>query len=284
MEQADRLCYLETNFQAPSKGLLALAKAVEFQHAHGMSTSEGDERNSIPRAAEFATTHWSIVLAAGAKASPEAAEALEKLCRVYWYPLYAYVRRQGHDAHEAQDLTQAFFARLLEKEYVSRARRERGRFRSYLLTALNHFLVDEWKKSTRQIRGGGQPLLSLDEQDAEARYRREPVDELDAAKIYERRWAMTLLDQVLAGLEKEFLASGKSGLFEQLQVYLLGETTAPSHAETGRRLGMTEEAVKAAVYRLRRRYRELLRLEIAQTVATSDEIEDELRHLFAVLS
>src|SRR5919198_2364318 len=178
-----------------------------------MSPPDANRDLALSHDPQFATTHWSVVLAAGEKASPQAAEALEKLCRAYWYPLYAYVRRQGHDAHEAQDLTQAFFARLLEKEYVTRASRERGRFRSYLLTALNHFLVDDWKRANRQIRGGGRQILSLDEQTAEERYKHEPVDQMSAEKLYERRWAMTLLDQVLAQLEKEFSDLGNTALF-----------------------------------------------------------------------
>jgi RNA polymerase sigma-70 factor (ECF subfamily) len=245
-----------------------------------------DERNAAsPDPAEwFATTHWSVVLAAAGSETARAAAALEKLCRIYWYPLYAYVRRQGHEVHEAKDLTQAFFARLLEKDYVGRASRERGRFRSYLLTALNHFLVDDWKRANRQIRGGGRQILSLDEQIAEERYQHEPVDLMSPEKIYERRWAMTLLDHVLAQLEKEFADLGNAALFTQLQVFLLGDQMAPAYKEVAARLGLTEGAVKAAVYRLRRRYRELLREEIAQTVTTVDEVDGELRHLFAVLS
>jgi RNA polymerase sigma factor (sigma-70 family) len=235
-------------------------------------------------AQSFATTHWSVVLAAGGPATPRAAEALEALCRTYWYPLYAYVRRQGHDCHDAQDLTQAFFARLLEKDYVHRASQEEGRFRSYLLTALNHFIVDEWKRANRQIRGGGEQILSLDEVAAEDRYQLEPVDQLTAEKIYERRWALTLLDQVLARLEKEFIDLGNASLFAELQVYLLGEKMAPAYAEIAAKLGLTEGAVKAAVYRLRRRYRELLRETIAQTVAGPEEVEAELQHLFTVLA
>jgi RNA polymerase sigma-70 factor (ECF subfamily) len=239
---------------------------------------------SAAKLACFKTTHWSVVQAAGEEDVAQATEALEKLCSTYWYPLYAYVRRQGHDAHEAQDLTQAFFTRLLEKEYVGRASRDRGRFRSYLLTALNHFLADDWKRANRQIRGGGRQIFSLDEQTPEERYRHEAVDEMSAEKLYERRWAMTLLDQVLAQLEKEFIDLGNVALFAELQVFLLGEQIAPAYKEVAAKLGLTDGAVKAAVYRLRRRYRELLREEIAQTVATGDEIEGELRHLFAVLS
>src|SRR6185503_34908 len=153
----------------------------------------------------FATTHWSVIVTASKEIdSPHAREALETLCRTYWYPLYAYVRRQGHAPEDAEDLTQAFFARLLEKKYVANARRERGRFRTFLLAALTHFLADEWDKARRLKRGGGREIISFDAASAEERYRLEPVDQLDAAKLYERRWVTTLFDQVLARLEQEF--------------------------------------------------------------------------------
>ncbi|MEK7683857.1 MAG: sigma-70 family RNA polymerase sigma factor [Verrucomicrobiota bacterium] len=232
----------------------------------------------------FNTTHWSVVLAARDTASPGAAAALAELCRTYWYPLYAFVRRKGHSPHDAQDLTQAFFARLLEKNYVAQADRERGRFRTYLLAALTHFLADEWDKARRLKRGGGREIISFDAASAEERYRLEPIDQLDAAKLYERRWVTTLFDQVLARLEEEFRDSGKGGLFDQLKGSLLAEEPGPSYAELGTQLGLTEDAVKQAVHRMRRRYRELFREEIAQTVAGPGEVEDELKHLFAVLS
>src|SRR2546428_1400203 len=163
-----------------------------------MSPADENEKPALDKRQWFATTHWSVVLTAGQCASPQAAEALEKLCRTYWYPLYAFVRRKGHSPHDAQDLTQGFFARLLEKNYVARADRERGRFRTYLLAALTHFLADEWDKARRLKRGGSREIISFDAASAEEHYRLEPVDQLDAAKLYERRWGTTLFDRVLA--------------------------------------------------------------------------------------
>ena len=235
-------------------------------------------------AREFTTTHWSVVLATRDTASPEADVALAELCRTYWYPLYAFVRRKGHSQHDAQDLTQAFFGRLLEKNYVAQADRERGRFRTFLLAALNHFLSDEWDKSRRLKRGGDRKIVSFDAASAEERYRLEPVDQLDAAKLYERRWVTTLFDRVLARLEEEFRDSGKAALFDGLKSSLLAEDSGLSYAQLGMQLGLSEDAIKQAVHRMRRRYRELFREEIAQTVAGPDEVEDELNHIFAVLS
>jgi len=235
-------------------------------------------------AALFTTTHWSVVLAARDTASPEADVALAELCRTYWYPLYAFVRRKGQSAHDAQDLTQAFFARLLEKNYVAQADRERGRFRTFLLAALTHFLSDEWDKARRLKRGGGREIISFDAASAEERYRMEPVDQLDAVKLYERRWVTTLFDKVLARLEQEFRDSGKGDLFDSLKGSLLADDAALSHAELGAQLGLSVDVVKQTVHRMRRRYRELFREEIAQTVAGPAEVEDELKHIFAALS
>jgi len=232
----------------------------------------------------FATTHWSVVLSAREPDVPAAAAALEKLCETYWYPLYAFVRRQGHSPHDAQDLTQAFFARLLEKNYVAQADRERGRFRTFLLAALTHFLADEWDKARRLKRGGGREIISFDAASAEERYRLEPVDQLDAAKLYERRWVTTLFDQVLARLEQEFRNEGKGELFDGLKSSLLAEDCGLTYSQLGARLSLNEDAVKQAVHRMRRRYRELFHDEIAQTVAGPGEVEEELKHLFAVLS
>jgi RNA polymerase sigma factor (sigma-70 family) len=244
-----------------------------------------DSSDHLPGAArEFTTTHWSVVLAASDATSPRAEMALAELCRTYWYPLYAFVRRKGNSPHDAEDLTQAFFARLLERNYVAQADRERGRFRTYLLAALTHFLADEWDKARRLKRGGGREIISFDAASAEERYRLEPVDQLDAAKLYERRWVTTLFERVLARLEEEFHGSGKSELFEQLKGSLLAEERGLSYSELGNQLGLKEDAVKQAVHRMRRRYRELFREEIAQTVAGPGEVEDELKHLFAVLS
>ena len=224
------------------------------------------------------------MLAARGTASPQADAALAELCRTYWYPLYAFVRRKGKSPPDAEDLTQAFFARLLEKNYVAQADRERGRFRTFLLAALTHFLADEWDKSRRLKRGGGREVISFDAASAEERYRLEPIDQLDAAKLYERRWVTTLFDNVLERLEQEFRDSGKGELFNGLKSYLLAEDTGLSYAQLGAGLGLTEHAVKQSVHRMRRRYRELFREEIAQTVSTPGEVEDEMNHLFAVLS
>ena len=250
-----------------------------------MPSSRSEHATAEPTPQQsFVTTHWSVVLAARAPDAPQAAAALAELCRTYWYPLYAFVRRKGHSPHDAQDLTQAFFARLLEKNYVAQVDRERGRFRTYLLAALTHFLADEWDKARRLKRGGDREIISFDAASAEERYRLEPIDQLDASKLYERRWVTTLFDKVLARLEQEFRDSGKGELFDGLKSSLLAEDSGSSYAELGSPMGLTEDAVKQAVHRMRRRYRELFREEIAQTVAGPGEVEDELKHLFAVLS
>ena len=241
--------------------------------------------NRNPATAEaFRTTHWSVVLAAGGQPTVSSQEALAQLCRTYWYPLYAFIRRKGHGPHDAQDLTQSFFARLLEKNYLAQADRERGRFRTFLLAALTHFLADEWDKARRLKRGGGRELISFDAASAEERYRLEPVDPLDATKLFERRWVTTLFDKVLARLELELRDSGKGELFDGLKSSLLADPDSSTYAELGARLGLKEDAVKQAVHRMRRRYRELFREEIAQTVAGPGEVENELKHIFAVLS
>ena len=234
-------------------------------------------------AAQFTTTHWSVVLAAGDVASPQATEALEKLCRTYWYPLYAYVRRKGYSADDAQDLTQEFFARLLARNYLSVADRNKGKFRSFLLGSLEHFLAREWTKAHAQKRGGGQPSFSLDELDAENRYLLEPTHELTAEKIFDRRWATTLLDQAMARLCEECVANHKGDLFQKVESFLSGEKGEASYADVAAALKMSEGAVKVAVHRLRQRYGELVRAEIEETVATVKEVDEELRYLFAVL-
>jgi len=250
-----------------------------------MPYDQSEDRAALQtRHDSFRTTHWSVVLAAREPNAPQAAAALAGLCHTYWYPLYAFVRRKGHSPHDAQDLTQSFFARLLEKNYLAQADRERGRFRTYLLAALTHFLADEWDKARRLKRGGGREMISFDAASAEERYRLEPSDQIDAAKLYERRWVTTLFDKVLARLEEEFRDSGKGELFEGLKSSLLADGSASSYAQLGARLGLKEDAVKQAAHRMRRRYRELFREEIAQTVAGPGEVEDELKHLFAVLS
>jgi len=234
--------------------------------------------------AGFATTHWSVVLNAGQTDSPAADQAMARLCSGYWYPLYAYVRRQGYHAEEAKDLTQEFFAQLLAKNYLRSVDPHRGKFRSFLLAAMEHFLAKEWRDSRRLKRGGGQPLLSLDEADAEGRYKIEPLDTLNAERLYERRWALTLLEQSLQRLRQEFAADSKAEWFEVLSPFLSGERMGQTYAQAGARLGLTEEAVKKAVQCLRKRYGETLRQEIAQTVVEPAEVDSELRYLLKVVS
>jgi RNA polymerase sigma-70 factor (ECF subfamily) len=231
----------------------------------------------------FATTHWSVVVEAGQDDSPRASEAMAQLCQNYWYPLYAYVRRKGYPAHDAQDLTQEFFARLLARNYMSGADRRKGKFRSYLLGTLEHFLAKEWRRAHAEKRGGGRTIFSLDAVDAENRYLLEPTDELTAERIFDQRWAETLLKQALLRLQEEYRAEGKALLFEKVEPLLSGECPEGSYAEIRACLSMAESAFKMAVHRMRRRYGELVRTEIAQTVTTSEVIEEELRYLFAVL-
>jgi len=224
------------------------------------------------------------VIAAGRSDTTHAHEALEKLCRTYCYPLYAFVRRQGHSPADAQDLTQEFFARLIAKKYLGDVDRTKGKFRSFLLASLKHFLANEWDKTRALKRGGSHTFIALDAQSAENRYALEPSHDVTADKIFERRWALTLLDEVLKRLREEYVADGKTKLFDQLKVTLTGERSSIPYAEIAKPLGMTEGAVKVAVHRLRQHYREQLRAEIANTVASPGEVEEELRHLFAVLS
>jgi len=232
----------------------------------------------------FATTHWSVVLAAAHQEAPEAAAALERLCSTYWYPLYAYIRRQGYEVADAQDLTQGFFAHILSRGFLKRASPAKGKFRSFILASLKYFLADEWAKLQAQKRGGGQVPVFLDAQTAETRYRLEPVELMDAEKLFERRWATALLDRVLERLEEEYSKSGRKPLFDQLRIFLLGEKSSATYAEIAAASQMTEGAVKVAVHRLRLRYRELFREEVAHTVEEPSEVNNEVRHLFAVLT
>jgi RNA polymerase sigma-70 factor (ECF subfamily) len=231
----------------------------------------------------FATTHWSVVLATSQSDSPHTASALEKLCRTYWYPLYAYVRRRGYGEHDAQDLTQGFFAHLFEHESLHRVDREKGRFRSFLLASINYFLADERDRANAQKRGGGREVLSLDARDAEQCYRLEAVDQGTPETLFERRWALALLDQVFERLAQEFSDSGKHALFGHLQPFLIEAAESTSYAAAAREAGMSEAAFKKAVQRLRQRYYKLFRDEVAQTVADDEQVEEELRYLCAVL-
>jgi RNA polymerase sigma-70 factor (ECF subfamily) len=224
-----------------------------------------------------------VVLAAGDPASPQAHEALATLCQTYWYPLYSYVRRQGHDPDHAQDLTQEFFARLLEKDFLGQIDRERGRFRSFLLAACKHFLANERDRARAQKRGGGRQPLSLDLRTAEDRYRLEPAHTATPDRLFERRWAITLLTEVLNQLRTEFAGTDRGPWFDRLKAFLTGEKAETSYQQTAAELGMTVGAVKVAVHRLRRRYRELLREEIARTMNAQDDVDEEIRHLFTAL-
>jgi len=230
------------------------------------------------------TTHWSVVLAARDNASPDSAAALEALCRTYWYPLYAFVRRQGHAACDAQDLTQEFFARLLEKGYLAAAAREKGRFRTFLRVALKRFLANEWRRANRLKRGGGQVHLEWDTAIGEKRYEAERADGLTPERLYERRWAMTLLEQVLARLRAEHEAAGKEAEFDQLKGVLMSERGGIDYAELATGLGVSEGAARVAVHRLRKRFRELFRAAVADTVSGPKEVESELRYLAGVLA
>jgi DNA-directed RNA polymerase specialized sigma24 family protein len=231
----------------------------------------------------FATTHWSLVLAAGERGSATAEEALARLCSSYWFPVFAFVRRQGHSADEAQDLTQGFFARIIEKGDIASADRSRGRFRSFLLTACQHFLSNERDRDRAKKRGGGQRPLSIDVVTAEGRYERALAHSETPERLYERQWCLTLLAGVVDDLRAEYAAAGKEEVFDRLKDYLTVDEGAGSHADAARDLGMTPGAVKVAVHRLRRRYREALLTHVAATVESPRDVEDEIRHLLATL-
>ncbi len=232
----------------------------------------------------FSTTHWSVVLAAGAFGSAGCREALERLCRTYWFPLYTFLRRRGYDTHQAEECTQAFFAALLERHGLQRAGPEHGKFRSFLLASLNHFLADERDRAGAQKRGGGKEIVSLDIEEAETRYRLEPAHELTPEKLFEKSWSLTVLNQAMARLKAEFAQTGKQQLFEALKPHLPAGRGPTPYKDVAAGLGMTEAAVKVAVHRLRTRYRQLVREEIAQTVSTPEQVDEEIRDLFAALA
>jgi RNA polymerase sigma factor (sigma-70 family) len=238
---------------------------------------------AVPPASDawFVTTHWSVVLSAREKQSPQSAAALETLCRTYWYPLYAYLRRQGRPPHDAQDLTQGFFARLLKKDYLQAVAREKGKFRTFLLVALKRFLANEWDREHAQKRGGFAPVVPIDQEFAESRFAADPSPNVQPDVLFDRQWALTLLERAMTQLQEEYVASGRAKLFEYLQSCLAREESALPYAEIAARLNLTEPAVKMAVHRLRARYREILRAEIAHTVSAPEEVEEEVRHLFA---
>lgn len=240
--------------------------------------------NALPAAPQFTTTHWSVVLAARDDTSPAADDALARLCHGYWYPLYAYVRRKGYAVEDAQDLTQEFFARLLAKNYLGTVDRQKGKFRSFLLASLEHFLAKEWTRAHRLKRGGQQIILSWDGCDPEERYRLEPPDDRTAERTYERRWALTVLEQAMTTLASEYSVAGKEHLFQELKPFISGDDDAVAYPELAVRLEMSEGALRVAAHRLRQRYGESVRTEIAKLVQRPEDIEEELRHLLASLS
>jgi RNA polymerase sigma-70 factor (ECF subfamily) len=242
-------------------------------------------RTDLASAADshFAPTRWSVVLAAGRQSSPQSRQALESLCRAYWYPLYAYARRRVLNVHEAQDLTQEFFAMVLERDALKAANQKRGHFRSFLLASFKNFVANEWDKAKAQKRGGGRRALPLNLDSGESRYSLEPVDVLSPERLYERQWALTVLDRVLARLRSEFVAKGKQKQFEAFKPFLSGDGGPRAYEKAAGALGVSEAAAKVAVHRLRRRYREILRFEIADTVAEPGQVDDEIRSLWRLL-
>ncbi len=244
--------------------------------------SAGDSENSTADG-RFQTTRWSMVLLAGETRAPQADLALDSLCRIYWHPLYAYVRHQGHSRHDAQDLTQEFFARLLEKKYLKLAATERGKFRSFLLKSLKHFLINEWVRGRSLKRGGGKEILSLDDEAAERLYRMQPADGLAPESLYDKVWAVTLLERAMDRLGGEYALAGKRELFDRLKPLVLTEGSRESYHKLAEALGMSDGAVKVAIHRLRQRFRDAVRAEVAQTVAGPDGVDEELRCLMAAL-
>ena len=247
-------------------------------------TGSGTRTSSWGERAGFAVTRWTVVLAAaGERSGTQRRRALEELAQAYWFPLYAYIRRQGHKAPEAEDLTQEFFSRLLEKKSLATVDRDKGKFRSFLLASVKNFLSDEWDKSKTLKRGGGQKIVALDGMDAETRYALEPADELTPERHFERRWALAVLDQVMARLRQEYLDRGTGEVFQILKVFLGPAAKTQDKAALAHRLGMSEGTARVAAHRLRKRYRELLRDEISQTVARPDLVDEEIRHLLDFL-
>jgi RNA polymerase sigma factor (sigma-70 family) len=254
------------------------AHALQRPYEAPMTTPTSNPNQARPGAV-FVTTRWSVVLAAGLSVSAESEQALAQLCRTYWYPLYAFVRRQGRSPEDAEDLTQSFFERLLEKKALGGVKPEKGKFRSFLLAALKNFMANDWNRQHAAKRGGHNPIVSLDNDSAEDRFLREPSRDATPEKLYEQSWALTVLETVLQQLRKEYTAAGKGQLFEALQDHLIGDENAAAYANAAAGLGMKEGTVRMAVLRMRRHFGYLLRHEIAHTVADPAELEEELRHL-----
>ncbi len=249
------------------------------------SSGQQRESRSLPAGAKcFATTHWSVVLAARQDESALSQSALETLCQAYWYPIYVYVRRKGHGPDDAQDLTQEFFTQLIRKQHLRLADRAKGKFRTFLLATLDYFLAREWSRAHRQKRGGEFNFISLDQQTPEGRYLLEPADNDTPEKKFLRQWALTVLEQTMEALERECEASGKAALFREAKDLLSGERDAGAYARISQRLAMAEGTARVAIHRLRQRYGALLRSEIAQTVGTAEEVDEEMRFLLTALS
>ena len=249
-----------------------------------MKRSEPQDPRSASHCPTFGTTHWSLILAAKDRGTPQAENALAALCAAYWYPLYAFIRRRGHDPDRAADLTQGFFARFLEKDYLSSVDPSTGRFRAFLLAACKHFLANAHDREVALKRGGGRRPVSIDRRDAEGRYLCEPAHDLTPERLFERRWAMTLLDRALDQVGREFHRGGKGVLYDRLKVVLTGAEGAAPYARLGAELGMTDVAIKKAAQRMRQRYREVLRALVAETVDEPGQVDDEIRALFAILA
>lgn len=249
-----------------------------------MGTTSEISASTTPRAAQFVTTHWSVVLSAREQASPASDQALEKLCRIYWFPLYAHVRRLGHSPPDAEDLTQGFFERLLQKNYLQAADRAKGRFRTFLLVALEHFLANDWDREHAQKRGGGQVAVPLDTSLAEHLYAADAGADATPMRAYERRWALTLVDQALARLRTEYEKAGKTREFGRLKIFLTAERGSIPYKTVAAECGVNEGAMRVIVHRLRRRFREIFREEITHTLADPRDVHEEMRHLLAVLA
>jgi RNA polymerase sigma-70 factor (ECF subfamily) len=265
---------------------LSLAKpnCSRLVRAKPMSDEPSNQETQGGAARGFHTTHWSVVLAAGEEGSEQAAAALSRLCQTYWFPVYAFIRKRGHSPEQAQDFTQEFFAVFLEKNYVAKAARDRGRFRAFLLSSVENFLRDQHDRAQAQKRGGGQKFLSLNYDDAEERYRIEPMEESDPATIFEQQWAATLLETVLNRLRDEFGSHGRVDLFEDLTAHLWGDAESIPYSGLAKKSGLTESNVKVIAHRMRQRYLELLREEIAQTVAMPGEVDEEIQYLMRIVS
>jgi RNA polymerase sigma factor (sigma-70 family) len=240
--------------------------------------------DAVKKTGDFSTTHWSVVLEAGRTDVARATVALERLCHKYWHPVYVFVRRRGSNHHEAEDLTQSFFAYLIEKGALKAVERRKGKFRSFLLASLTNFLLNEWDRRQTLKRGGQREIISLDEMAAEKLYSQEPVEHFSPEKLFERRWAITIIEHVSERLKNEYAAAGNAELFIKLEAGLTGEVTPGLYASWAAALNMNEGAVKVALHRLRRRFGELLRSEVAYTVADPTEVAEEIRHLLAAIS